>query len=375
MVSRITGDEIVAMVTVKFDVADIERDADKIRFRINDIDTKEKFVELAQKLEDHDILCQLQKNQGHTYMTVRRLVMKKRNWLFSSAWTPRIMFGVVVAFVMLDGYYKTVGANQIIAIGDPLDMAMIYTAALLGILGVHELGHMVAFKIHRMKTSWPYFVPGLPIIGIPTFGAIILAKGLMVNREKTFDIAIAGPIAGLVIAVIITLYASSTVPTFDPSLQQHLYDTNQLADWMFGEPIIMKASLALFEKDGQDVEVLMTPLLFASWIGLFLTFANLMPAGQLDGGHMMRAVLGTKMLNICTYASAAIFVIMNFWFVALLVLLMSGKRAGITIMDEVTPLSARRKMIYIAIMALAVLCAPIPDNVPTVIEPLLHLIQ
>ena len=77
--------------------------------------------------------------------------------------------------------------------------------SLLGILGIHELGHIVAAKM-QIKTTWPYFIPGLPVIGIPTFGAFIQSRGLTINREILFDVAIAGPIAGLVIAVIVSIY-------------------------------------------------------------------------------------------------------------------------------------------------------------------------
>ena len=72
---------------------------------------------------------------------------------------------------------------HIIEIGDPFQMAIVYTLALLGILGTHELGHIVAAKAHRLKTSWPYFIPGLPVVGIPTFGAFIQSKGLTINRK------------------------------------------------------------------------------------------------------------------------------------------------------------------------------------------------
>ena len=78
-----------------------------------------------------------------------------------TAWTPRVLFAIVVTFVMIDGYYRTSGTNSIVEIGDPLEMAGVYTLSLLGILGIHELGHIVAAKIHKLKTTWPYFIPGI----------------------------------------------------------------------------------------------------------------------------------------------------------------------------------------------------------------------
>lgn len=373
--SGLTGDEIIAMVRTTFDVVDVQRDSDMIRLRISDTEIKDDFVVLAQRLEELNILCQVQKKHDGMYVIIRRMTVRKGRRFLSSSWVPRMLFALVVGLVMVDGHYRTVETNQIVHIGDPMAMAAIYTVALLGILGIHELGHMIASKIHGIKASWPYFIPGMPVFAIPTFGALIMAKGLIINRKKMFDVAMAGPIAGLVIAIVVTIYAAATAPVLDPSLQEHLYETNQLTDWMFGEPLLMTASLALFDKGGQNGEVLMTPLLFASWLGLFLTFANLMPAGQLDGGHMIRTILGGKMLRMFTYVSAGVFILMNFWIVALLVLFMGMRGSGVTIMDDVTTVSARRKIVYIGMMAVAVLCAPIPDSLPTVIEPLLHLTQ
>ena len=366
-------DEIIRAVSSEFDVDDIDQNDERILFRIRDLEVEDRFAALAQRLEGGGIACQMGRRGGRLYIAVRRIEARRQGRLASSYWLPRILFAVVVGFVMADGYYRTQGTNAVIHIGDPLEMAGIYTACLLGILGVHELGHLALSRRHRIRTSWPYFIPGLPVIGIPTFGALIMAKGLMINRKMTFDVAIAGPLAGLAVAVAVGLYGAWAAPVIDPQTYQMLYESQQLAEWQFGEPILMKAGMELFGK-GDGGQVLMTPVLFAAWVGFFLTFANLMPAGQLDGGHMARTVLGRKALRILTYASAGILVLMNFWFVALFVLYMSGRNAGVAIMDDITPLSGSRKAAYAGVMAAAVLCAPIPDSL-TALEPLIHLLQ
>src|SRR3972149_1007728 len=93
-----------------------------------------------------------------------------------------------------------------------LDIAVIYTISWLGILGIHESGHLIAARLHKLKTSWPYFIPGIPIYGIPTFGAVITSRGLTVNRHILYDVAIAGRIAGLAIAIIVSMYGAYTAP-------------------------------------------------------------------------------------------------------------------------------------------------------------------
>lgn len=368
-----TSDEVVSTVSSMFRVVEFDVKPDSFWFRIQEEEFKAKFARLAQQLEDQNMVCKIKRMNGGLYIMILRVEPKKRGRL-GSAWVPRILFAVVIGFVMLDGYYRTAGTNQVVTIGDPLDMAVIYTVALLGILGVHELGHLAASKIHGIRTTMPYFIPGLPIFGIPTFGALIMAKDMMINREKTFDVAIAGPIAGLVVAVIVALYGAAEAPFMDPEMTAQLYELEQLTEWQFGQPLLMTASLELFGKGGDDGHVLMTPMLFAAWVGFFLTFANLMPAGQLDGGHLTRAMFGQRTLWILTFVSAALLFVMNFWFVALFILFMSIRRQKMPIMDDITKISGKRRIAYVIVMALAVLCAPIPEEF-ILIESLLHLIQ
>ena len=172
-------------------------------------------------------VCKLLKKDNEIYVQIQKFTIKKARKLLNATWTPRFLFVIVISFVMIDGYYRTSGTNSIVEIGDPFQMAIVYTLALLGILGTHELGHIIAAKMHRLKTSWPYFIPGLPVIGIPTFGAFIQSKGLTINRRILFDVAIAGPIAGLVITMIVSLYGAYTAPILDQEIAEGLFaDTN-----------------------------------------------------------------------------------------------------------------------------------------------------
>jgi len=356
-------EDIISLVNSIFQVSDFTKTEFSLEFRIEDIDFKSKFEGLARKLEDMRYACKLEKmEEGGLYIIIQKFSPKKqRKWL-STAWTPRILFAIVISFVMIDGYYRTSGTNSIVEIGDPFEMAAIYTLSLLGILGIHELGHIIAAKAHGLKTTWPYFIPGLPVIGIPTFGAFIQSKGLTINREILFDVAIAGPIAGLVIAVIVSIYGAYTTPVLDPEIASGLFEDSRLIEWNQGEPILMSASLALFGKGGASHEVVLTPVMFAAWIGFLITFLNLLPAWQLDGGHMARTLLGAKLHRYATYGSMAILVLLNYWLMALLILFMSSRNPSASPLDDVSPLSRNRKLAYIGIIILAVLCAPLPSD-------------
>ena len=356
-------EDIISIVNSIFQVSDFTKTEFSLEFKIEDMDFKSKFEGLARTLEDMRYVCKLEKmEEGGLYVIIQKFPPKKQRKWMSASWTPRILFVIVISFVMVDGYYRTSGTNSIIEIGDPLEMAVVYTLSLLGILGVHELGHIIAAKIHGLKTTWPYFIPGLPIIGIPTFGAFIQSKGLTINREILFDVAIAGPIAGLVIAVIVSIYGAYTAPVLDPDIAAGLFEESRLIEWNQGEPLLMTASLALFGKGGTGYEVIMTPIMFAAWIGFLITFLNLLPAWQLDGGHMARTLLGVKLHKYATYGSMAILVLLNYWLMALLILFMSSKNPSATPLDDVSPLSRNRKLAYFGIIVLAILCAPLPTK-------------
>ena len=356
-------EDIISLVNSIFQVSDFTKTEFSLEFKIEDIDFKSKFEGLARKLEDMQYVCKLEKmEEGGLYVIIQKFSPKKQRKWMSTSWTPRILFVIVISFVMVDGYYRTSGTNSIIEIGDPVEMAAVYTLSLLGILGIHELGHIIAAKAHGLKTTWPYFIPGLPIIGIPTFGAFIQSKGLTINREILFDVAIAGPIAGLVIAVIVSIYGAYTAPILDPEIAAGLFEESKLIEWNQGEPLLMTASLALFGKGGAGHEVIMTPIMFAAWIGFLITFLNLLPAWQLDGGHMARTLLGVKLHKYATYGSMVILVLLNYWLMALLILFMSSRNPSASPLDDVSPLSRNRKLAYIGIIVLAVLCAPLPTE-------------
>src|SRR5437867_12277641 len=105
-----------------------------------------------------------------------------------------------------------------------------------------------------------------------------------------------------------------------------------------------------------------SPVLFAAWLGFLITFLNLMPAWQLDGGHLARSALGVRWHKILTYVSIAILFVLGFYFMAVLVLFFSRRSPESAPLDDVTPLSSKRKALFFAALGIAVLCAPIPTS-------------
>jgi len=359
--SEPTQEEVIGIVSSVFAVKEVTATLEKMEFEISDSDFKQKFVTLAQRLEKMSLVCFINQSQGRLLIQVNRLPPQKQGFkLIPKSWLPRILFAVVVAFVMIDGYYRTLSVNSIIRIGDPFDFAALYTLSLVGILGVHEAGHIIAAKIHKLKTSWPYFIPGIPVYGIPTFGALIQSRSLTINRDILFDIAVAGPIAGLVIAILVSFYGAYTSPVLDEATAASISD---LHFEKLNDSILMKAALSAYGKGGPNTEVIMSPILFAAWLGFLITFLNLLPAWQLDGGHMARAIFGQKIHRIATYGSVGVLFLLNYQMMAMFILIFSIRNMSARPLDDLSPLSRNRKILYVGVLAMAVLCAPLPDSV------------
>jgi len=358
--TELTQNEIISKVSSMFDVNDIIINANNIQFKIEDKDFKNKFVNLARQLEVGNFAPRLEKSFNEMNIFVIRLPEAKRKWL-SKSWVPRILFAVTVTMVLIDGYFRTDFVNSLAFIGDPFEMSILYAFSLIGILGVHESGHLIAAKKHKIKTTWPYFIPGVPVFGIPTFGALIQSRGLTINRDILFDVAIAGPIAGLIIAIIVCIFGAYTSPEIDNVMADELFKESQLMK--MNMPILMSISLDVFDKGGKDTEVIMSPILFAAWLGFLITFLNLLPAWQLDGGHMARALFGKKWHQIATYASMGVLAVLGYWFMALFILVLSTRSRDAKPLDDISPLTKNRKKMFIVVAILGILCAPLPSGI------------
>jgi membrane-associated protease RseP (regulator of RpoE activity) len=169
--------------------------------------------------------------------------------------------------------------GQVILAGLP------FAITLLGILGVHELGHYLAAQWYHVQATLPYFIP-MPL-GLGTLGALINIKSPMRSRRVLFDIGLAGPYAGLLVAVplfLMGLYLSST--NFVP------LGLGRIPLETLGSSVFSRTAVALMTDIplGQTLEV--HPILYAAWWGIFVTGINLLPVGQLDGGHAAYALLG-----------------------------------------------------------------------------------
>lgn len=157
-----------------------------------------------------------------------------------------------------------------------------FAITLLTILLAHELGHYFACRHHHIRASYPVFVPAPTLIG--TFGAFILIRSAIRSSRALFDVGASGPLVGFLFALPPLAYGVLHAKII-PALSS---DGN--ADLIFGVPLILKAMTAIIQPNAQAADLLLHPVGRAAWVGLFATALNLLPVGQLDGGHIVRSV-------------------------------------------------------------------------------------
>jgi len=240
-----------------------------------------------------------------------------------------------------------------------------YSVPILAILGTHEMGHYLACRYYGVEASRPYFLP-MPFVLTGTLGAFIRIREPIPNKRQLFDIGIAGPIAGFLVAVPILcagMYLSRVVelpPAFDGG------------GFRVGKPLLYMAVRWLtFGTVPAGSIVEMHPVLFAAWFGLLATALNLFPIGQLDGGHISYAVLGRKSTAV-TIVMIGCLVGLTFWSLSwavwaglmVVMLIVFGPRHPRT-PDEDEPLDATRRRLALFAAIMFILCFT-----PAPIEPL-----
>jgi membrane-associated protease RseP (regulator of RpoE activity) len=247
-----------------------------------------------------------------------------------------------------------------------------YSLSLISILLAHEMGHFVMSRRHGVPATLPYFLP-VPIPPFGTFGAIIKMKGRMRSRKALFDIGVAGPLMGLFItlpAIIIGLLLSK--PVFLAQTQDNLF---HLGDSLLFV-LVEKAVLGNLP-EGHDL--VLHPIAYAGWVGLFVTALNLLPVGQLDGGHITYALFGRKSkiifgLTMMLWMGISIFFYVGWTLMILLVLLFGFRHPPP--LDDVTPLDLKRKILGSVVFSLFILSfTPIPfTQAPGGIKDILQLV-
>lgn len=303
---------------------------------------------------NHTALFREEKGQHVILAMPGRITPRPRPW-----WPNLLLFIATLVSVLLVG---TGLAIQEIAVDNlrlaqrlsqnlPMELwrGLPYALSILLILGAHELGHYFAARRHKLDVTLPYFIP-LPFISpFGTLGAFIQLREPMRNRKMLLDVGAAGPLAGLIFAVPILFIGLATART-GPVTPGGIYEGDSLL-YAFAKIYTFGQFLP---SNGIDVYINSSQLAWAGWTGLLVSALNLIPIGQLDGGHILYSLIGNR-ARLLYFPLLAVMIALVFvtdvWLLWVILLLLFG-RVYATPLDTITPLDNRRR--FVAILSLVV---------------------
>jgi len=289
------------------------------------------------------------------------------------------VFSVMLAGAQPEGPMPNDMVGQLLALGKSIFTGWPFALSLLGILLAHEFGHYFMSLYHKTPATLPYFIP-FPLSPLGTMGAAILMRGTPKNKRILFDIGIAGPIAGLVVAIPVLFYglSLSTLGTIDPNPNGFIEGNSLL--YLFAKYVTFGQLLpAPLEPQGifywvryfftggpvpfGGTDVFIHPVAFAGWAGILVTALNLIPAGTLDGGHVIYGLFGDKARKAFPFIVGLLVAFGIFWsgwwlWAALLFWL---GRVHAQPLDQITTLDPTRRLIaYSMIIVFFLVFTPVP---------------
>ncbi|TAL28602.1 MAG: site-2 protease family protein [Nitrospirae bacterium] len=275
--------------------------------------------------------------------------MKKIPWLHIVLFIATFLSTLVVGALQIQPVENITGDLSNILKGLP------FSLTLMLILLCHELSHYIASKKHHVQATLPYFIPAPTLIG--TMGAFIKMKSPITTRTALIDIGASGPIAGFIVSLTATLIG---LPLSQVIVTKGIKGSLALGDSLL---FSLLSRLTLGEIPA-SYDVLLHPIAFAGWIGFFVTALNLIPVGQLDGGHVAYAILGEKHIHI---SRILVFILIIFgvflwegWIVWAILLLVLGLRHPPVLYWE-TPLDDSRRFIgWITALIFIITFIPVP---------------
>lgn len=335
----------------------VEREAITFFCRIDEERLEENFESLRVSLSSYGYIPIIRREAGETVIHVVMKPEKKTRsiWVNLTLFSATLLTTMFTGALLVSGEITIWGVSNLSAVfslNNLIEGFMLFSLPLLTILGVHEMGHYFVSKMHGIATSLPFFIPVPPIFSfnIGTFGALISSRDPLSNRKILFDVGIAGPVAGFIVAIPITVFGVMTSEIIPRG-------SIEKGSMVLGSSLFFDFLYSIFVPPGYAINF--NPVAFAGWVGLLVTSINLLPAGQLDGGHIARAVLGEKQ-RYAAWFSVIPLLFTPWWFFALLIVLVFGATHPPPL-NELSPLDIKRKLLSFVALLMFIICfVPFP---------------
>jgi membrane-associated protease RseP (regulator of RpoE activity) len=335
--------------------------------RIDDETLEEKFDNLRRSLGEKGYIPMLRYEKGEhiIYVMMKKRRKEKPIWINIFLLIGVIVTTIITGSILHIGYFDLWSLSNPLDIFTPINLfygAVFFSLPLMSILIIHEMGHYYISKKHGVATSLPFFLPIPPIFpsfNIGTFGALISSRDPIPDKKALFDIGLAGPLAGFIVAIPITaigIITAEIVPIPDPIPP---------GEAIFGTSVLIQIMVQGLLEIPNGFTIDMNPILFAGWVGLLITSINLLPAGQLDGGHIFRAFLGKKQ-KYAGWIAIIVLLFTGWWFFAFIIVFVMGLMHPPPLNDD-TELDIKRKLLFLVALAILILCF-IPDPIYVITE-------
>ncbi|MEM2878725.1 MAG: site-2 protease family protein [Candidatus Hadarchaeales archaeon] len=325
-------------VSREFELVDFVALENGLEAEVRSKNPKKSFRNLMKRVRTAGYLPVMRGKDGSLRLFVMKYPKQKRaNPVVNIA-----LLAATCASTFLAGYYFIFGE---------IPDAALFSVSIMLMLGVHELGHKIAARRSGVESTLPYFIPAPNLLG--TMGAVINVKSPIPTKESLIEMGVAGPLAGFAVAVpiiLVGLFMSSPDPSgvsfgFVPAV----FALMQIATFGYVPPAIR-----------------LNPLIFSGWVMLLLTMLNMMPAGQLDGGHVARGLMRkethyilTRSVGFGLFITGILFPGMPFWFWGFLILLFF-RTYHPGALDDVSDLSRSHRVLGAIAFAVFALCLPVP---------------
>ena len=271
-------------------------------------------------------------------------------------WLPGFLFVATFLTTTFAGAIQQ-GINPL---KQPLGMiqGLPFSITLMGILMVHEMSHYLASRVHKVPSTLPFFIPAPSIIG--TFGAVIRMKGAIWDRRALLDIGASGPIGGFLLAL--------PALTFGLTISKVVPGGSGEGGLILGDSLLMALLERLVLGDlPMAADVILHPIAFAGWIGMFVTSLNLLPVGQLDGGHIAKALFPDQFDILARVVHLSLILMGVFfwegWLIWALLLVFIGVRHPPVLLPHISLDERRRKVGYFALAIFVLTFVPAPFKI------------
>ena len=352
---------VKSMVARHFPVYDVKVNFDVVEFycRVDETMLQESFERLREEMSQQGYIPMITYQKGEHVV----IVGKKPKSRYRSIYVNLAMLIITVLAMTFAGIfdwasYANVPAGEVYSLENVATGVLVFTLPLFAILAVHELGHYFMARRRKVAASLPFFIPSIPPLG--TFGAFISLRDPIPDRKSLLEIGIAGPLAGLMVAIPLGI-AGLMLTNIEARPVPDEYETGSIIRVAF--PLMYSWIEQVLPIEG---DYLIHPMAFAAWVGFLVTALNLLPAGQLDGGHIARAVFGRN-AKYASWATIAILIALSFFyfawmFFAILILFLGAKHPPP--LNDITKLDNRRKVLgVLAFIILVIAFSPVPISV------------